>query len=227
MTQPNAPSGWYPDPTGRHELRYFDGQWTVHVSSRGVNSIEMSTAAPAPVAGRPVPPPPPAAGGYPPFTPAQMVAGSPPPSRLTLTATTWLVVLGALGVIISVFLTWATATVRYGFGVVGTGSAHLTGVGRFVGIVVALGVVALSAPAFMGKAVARRRVVGLIAVLAVFMVLVGVWTANAGKSLHGASKETPDVGVFVCWTAIVLIWVAIARLWTQRRKPAPPPYSTH
>jgi hypothetical protein len=156
-----------------------------------------------------------------------MVAASPPQWRLTLTATTWLVALGALGVFISVFLTWATATVRYGFGAVGTGTAHLSGVGRFVGIVVALGVVALSAPAFMGRPVARRRVVGLIAVLAVFTVLAGVWTSNAGKSLHGASKETPDVGVFVCWTAIVLMWVATARLWTQRRKPAQPPYSTH
>ena len=28
---------WHPDPTGRHELRYFDGaQWTEHVSSAGV-----------------------------------------------------------------------------------------------------------------------------------------------------------------------------------------------
>jgi uncharacterized integral membrane protein len=44
MTQHNAPAGWYPDPTGRHESRYFDGQWTQHVSTRGVRSTDPSTA---------------------------------------------------------------------------------------------------------------------------------------------------------------------------------------
>jgi uncharacterized protein YxjI len=32
-------AGWHPDPSGAHELRYFDGtQWTEHVSDRGVTS---------------------------------------------------------------------------------------------------------------------------------------------------------------------------------------------
>lgn len=36
MTAP----AWHPDPTGRHELRYWDGsQWTEHVSDRGVQSV--------------------------------------------------------------------------------------------------------------------------------------------------------------------------------------------
>lgn len=31
-----APAGWYPDPAGRYELRYWDGsQWTEHVSRAG------------------------------------------------------------------------------------------------------------------------------------------------------------------------------------------------
>lgn len=46
MTQPNPPAGWYPDPSGRHERRYFDGQWTQHVSTRGVNSVDPWTAPP-------------------------------------------------------------------------------------------------------------------------------------------------------------------------------------
>src|ERR671931_2356264 len=62
-TQPNNPTGvgsddtaadtvgWYPDPTGRHESRYFNGQWTQHVSTRGVNFIDPFTASPAPAAG--------------------------------------------------------------------------------------------------------------------------------------------------------------------------------
>ena len=33
-------AAWHPDPTGRHELRYWDGnQWTEHVSDAGVQSV--------------------------------------------------------------------------------------------------------------------------------------------------------------------------------------------
>ena len=39
-TGPNAPD-WYPDPYGRHEMRYHDGaQWTEHVSSHGKQSVD-------------------------------------------------------------------------------------------------------------------------------------------------------------------------------------------
>jgi uncharacterized protein YxjI len=39
-TGTTAPN-WYPDPFGRHEMRYFDGtQWTEHVSSHGKQSID-------------------------------------------------------------------------------------------------------------------------------------------------------------------------------------------
>src|SRR5437667_9272114 len=34
-------ANWYPDPFGRHELRYHDGtQWTEHVSSHGKQSVD-------------------------------------------------------------------------------------------------------------------------------------------------------------------------------------------
>ena len=46
---PATKPDWYPDPQGRHELRYWDGTtWTEHVSNRGVQSVspvESSTAA--------------------------------------------------------------------------------------------------------------------------------------------------------------------------------------
>ncbi len=38
---PATPAGWYADPLGRHEMRYFDGtQWTEHVSSHGRTSVD-------------------------------------------------------------------------------------------------------------------------------------------------------------------------------------------
>ena len=39
--------GWYPDPGGSHELRYFDGgSWTSHVSDHGVAGVDPLPAAP-------------------------------------------------------------------------------------------------------------------------------------------------------------------------------------
>jgi hypothetical protein len=42
-------AGWQADPTGRFELRYFDGaQWTEHVATRGVAAVDPIAAAAAP-----------------------------------------------------------------------------------------------------------------------------------------------------------------------------------
>jgi hypothetical protein len=39
--QPAPPFGWYPDPSGRHEQRYWDGtRWTEHVRDGGQDSTE-------------------------------------------------------------------------------------------------------------------------------------------------------------------------------------------
>lgn len=51
--QPTDPSssyasGWYPDPQGRYEQRYYDGQaWTAQVQSAGVSGYDGPVAAPA------------------------------------------------------------------------------------------------------------------------------------------------------------------------------------
>jgi uncharacterized protein YxjI len=43
-TPQQTPANWYPDPIGRHELRYLDGsQWTEHVSSHGRQSVDPLT----------------------------------------------------------------------------------------------------------------------------------------------------------------------------------------
>jgi putative membrane protein len=42
-----APSGWYPDPAGRHERRYWhEGHWTEHVADGGRRSVDAATPAP-------------------------------------------------------------------------------------------------------------------------------------------------------------------------------------
>lgn len=43
---PVMPAGWFADPLGRHELRYYDGrQWTEHVSNRGRTAIDPPVGA--------------------------------------------------------------------------------------------------------------------------------------------------------------------------------------
>ena len=43
-----TPANWYPDPTRRHQLRYWDGTaWTDHVSDNGITSTDpVQPAAP-------------------------------------------------------------------------------------------------------------------------------------------------------------------------------------
>jgi hypothetical protein len=43
-----AAAAWYPDPAGRHEHRYWDGErWTVHVADQGVTAIDGGAQQPA------------------------------------------------------------------------------------------------------------------------------------------------------------------------------------
>ena len=45
----SSPANWYPDPTGRHEHRYYDGSaWTDHVANDGIQSTDPVDAAPEP-----------------------------------------------------------------------------------------------------------------------------------------------------------------------------------
>ena len=51
MSEAPTPPGWYPDPFGRHEHRWFDGgQWTDQVSSHGKQSVDAPVGAHVPTA---------------------------------------------------------------------------------------------------------------------------------------------------------------------------------
>ena len=57
MSQPpvSQPADWYPDPSGRHEHRYWDGsRWTEHVASHGRQTTDTDpTSMPPPTVARP------------------------------------------------------------------------------------------------------------------------------------------------------------------------------
>lgn len=45
-----TPAGWYPDPFGRFQVRFWDGQqWTANVSTNGVPTIDAPTGVPVPM----------------------------------------------------------------------------------------------------------------------------------------------------------------------------------
>lgn len=47
MTTVGPRPEWYPDPTGRHQHRYFDGaRWTAHVADGGVTALDPIDAPP-------------------------------------------------------------------------------------------------------------------------------------------------------------------------------------
>ena len=68
-----AAANWMPDPSGAHELRYWDGAaWTEHVSDQGTTGLDPLTA----------PFPPPAPAFAPPPPPAQAAGASPAGGKL-------------------------------------------------------------------------------------------------------------------------------------------------
>ena len=80
----NDPAGWYPDPTGRHELRYWDGYaWMDDVSDHGTTGRD-------PLGGKPMPAPSEAAAK------AQAApASAPTPSKKNL-----YIILGAVAAVV-------------------------------------------------------------------------------------------------------------------------------
>jgi len=78
-------SSWEPDPTGRHQYRWFDGEeWTDQVADDGVQSVDPLTSSEAdlPREAPPLPPPPP--GSVPGASPPD--SGSLPPDPLSMLA---------------------------------------------------------------------------------------------------------------------------------------------
>jgi hypothetical protein len=104
---PPAPSGWFPDPLGRHEHRYFNGStWTSDVADGGQRSVDPFGTTPGPAAG----------------------AGS-------NSAATGAVVMGSIGLALAwipfiVVIGFVLSVLAVIFGIRGLGRARLTGNGR-------------------------------------------------------------------------------------------------
>ena len=104
MTDPQIPAAWQPDPTGRFQLRYWDGAaWTDHVSTNGVQQTDPVDGTPPPVtAARPVTAAPPA------------VSAAPARTRVRWPQRTMLVVIGGAALLVlGSVLPWAKAEISF------------------------------------------------------------------------------------------------------------------
>jgi hypothetical protein len=98
-----ANAGWYPDPLGRAQVRYFDGaQWSQWAADNGQSRLDVE----APIAGLPdppsspppgMPPPPPGPGGA--WAPSGAVRPRFQPLQGLATALTWLLALSAVSAV--------------------------------------------------------------------------------------------------------------------------------
>ncbi|MBI4936531.1 MAG: DUF2510 domain-containing protein [Actinobacteria bacterium] len=100
----NAPNpGWFPDPMGRHQFRYWDGgRWSDHVSDGGQTAIDPLSApqSPSPAADTSHPLPPPSAAQS--VAAAQPLAATPPASPPTRKRSAIWVIVGALAAVAAV-----------------------------------------------------------------------------------------------------------------------------
>lgn len=97
MSTTSGQPGWYPDPSGVHELRYYNDGWTEHVSDHGVQAVS------------PLPPPPPAPVPVPtqpvPAAVATVADSGPPSGRRRVT---WVV--GGLALVVVAVVAVVAAT---------------------------------------------------------------------------------------------------------------------
>lgn len=131
--------GWFPDPSGRYELRYFGTSWTDHVSSAGVVTTSPLNHPAADAGSPPIPPGPlPPAG-----PPASVQPDAPPPAVTRQSVSPVLVLIGGAVMAIGALLPWETVSASIGFDTGTLASVKGTSEGAgpvvlIVGLVVAL-----------------------------------------------------------------------------------------
>lgn len=146
MSTTSTPAGWHPDPTGRHQHRYWDGQeWTEHVADAGVSATDPPTmdsaAAPTAVAS-------PAASPTASPTASPSAPGawtSPTPSRADRANPVFAFTsaLGGLALVVGSFLDAATASAAFGDTSVESSKSYLDGDGPIT-LVIGLAIIALA-----------------------------------------------------------------------------------
>ncbi len=192
-TPPTSPAGWFPDPNGRHEHRYFNGRaWTADVADAGQRAVDPFGAGPSPAAVRPPAPRSPQGGNG--IATAALVCG------LIAVVLAWMPFIVVAGLVLAVL-----AIV---FGIQGLRRATAGGPGRgkaLAGVVLGAVGLALSVLGVILSVVVFREVSAFIDPVAnrveVTDCVVGDGVARASGTLTNLADESAEFSLFVEITA--------------------------
>jgi hypothetical protein len=219
MTHSQASPGWYPDPSGAHQLRYFATTWTDHVSNAGVVAISPLGQPAYGAAGLgPSGPPPgwPTAGAatYPPYG----VVGIPTVGRVTTTGPV-LVLVGGFLMAVGTLFPWETVSVPSLY----SGSlASVKGTSEGAGPVVLVAglVAALLAVLLLARTTDRRKtgIVTLVIAAVSLVFMFGNWSGISKDIDKAPAGVDANIGIGLIFAVIGGILAVVASIGLVRKR---------
>jgi Protein of unknown function (DUF2510) len=219
-----SPAGWYPDPSGAHQLRYFGTTWTDHVSNAGVvttSPIGRPTLGTAAV-GAPAPP-----AAWPTATPAAQpfsgmvqppAAGVPAVGHVKSTGSV-LVLIGGVLMTLGTMLPWETVSAESIYsGTLATVKGTSEGAGPLV--LVAGLVVALLAVLVLTSTIGKRNggVATLVIAAASLVFTFGNWSSISKDIKDAPTGVTATIGIGLVLAATGGMLAVIASIALVRKR---------
>lgn len=209
-----TPAGWNTDPTGRFQLRYWDGAaWTDHVSTNGVQQTD------------------PVAGGAPvtpvvPTTPAPPVMVSVPRPKVVWPTRTKVVVLGGAALLLlGSVLSWAKVEAHFAGQTFSETTNGLEGDGK---ITLVLALVAGLVFLFVPRAKVAGSLVLAAGIIAGLVAIVDIADVNNKaddiREITSNADATVGIGLWIVAVAAIVLFVGglLCLLQKDETTPAPP-----
>ncbi|WP_082973250.1 DUF2510 domain-containing protein [Mycobacterium sp. E2327] len=133
----------------------------------------------------------------------------------------WIVLGGLLVTVISIFLPFATVSLKLFGRTLSSHGVAADGTAKFVVILLAVVAAFLALPAVSGSLVPPARLIGLSVAVALLGALTFVWfhtVATKNNEGEGFVNVTPAFGMMVYAAAVIVTAVGVVLLWMERSK---------
>jgi hypothetical protein len=133
----------------------------------------------------------------------------------------WIVFGGLLVTIISIFLPFATVSLKLFGRTLSSHGAAADGTAKLVVILLAVVAAFLALPALTGSRMPASRLIGLSVVVGLLGALTFVWfhtVATKNNEGEGFVNVAPAVGLMVYAAAVIVTAVGVVLLWMERSK---------
>lgn len=210
--------GWYPDPNDAGVMRFWSGNdWVgerIWDGAKWVDQVDPGTGSPGVTASTLD-----ATSAAPPgLAPPVVRTARPAAQSASVSTTGWILVGGAVAVVIGSLLPWAQASDAFGI----TVSASPRGGGPVLLLVLAaLGLYA-GWPALRGG-LSKRRLLG-VAVIAAILTIFAITNWSDLGTLQSNDHDiqvNAGSGLYLYTAGVVALWVSVVRTWRPRRRSAP------